>query len=148
MPRRTLPDCPRSAPSGHRGGWRRPSSREAGDRGSGTVEFVICSAGMVLLLLMVVQVGVWYHTRAVTQTAARHGLDHVRVMNGTPGDAIAATNEFLAQAGRGLRQARVDATRSSNQSTVSVTGRVVSIVPGVNLGLSVSVAAPTERIAP
>ena len=48
--------------------------RSPRDRGSSTVEFVIASAAMVLLLLMVVQVGVWYHTRAVAQTDALAGL--------------------------------------------------------------------------
>ncbi|MCB0996113.1 MAG: pilus assembly protein, partial [Acidimicrobiales bacterium] len=57
---------------------------------------------MVLLLLMVVQVGVWYHTRAVAQTAARHGLDHVRTINGSPSEGIDVASEFLDQSGGGL----------------------------------------------
>ncbi len=62
---------------------------------------------MVLLLLMVIQIGVWYHTRAVAQTAARHGLDHVRTLDGSTGDGIAVADEFLAQSGGGLEGAQV-----------------------------------------
>jgi hypothetical protein len=126
----------------------RVGSRTGADRGSATVEFVICAAGMVMLLVMVVQVGVWYHTRAVAQTAARHGLDHVRVIGGSVDQGIAVTGEFLAQSGGGLRHRQVQATRTVEASTVSVSGQVVSILPGVSLPVSVSVAAPTERIEP
>jgi Flp pilus assembly protein TadG len=118
------------------------------DRGSSTVEFVIASAAMVLLLLMVVQVGVWYHTRAVAQTAARHGLDHVRTINGSPSEGIDVASEFLDQSGGGLENRNVDATRTAGVSSVTVSGRVVSILPGVSFTVSVTVDAPTERIEP
>ena len=103
---------------------------------------------MVLLLMMVVQIGVWYHSRAVAQTAARHGLDHVRTLDGSTADGIAIANEFLAQAGGGLDGAQVNATRTALESTVTVTGRVVSILPGVSFAVTVTVDAPTERIEP
>jgi len=118
------------------------------DRGSSTVEFVIASAAMVLLLLMVVQVGVWYHTRAVAQTAARHGLDHVRTIDGSPSEGIDVASEFLDQSGGGLENRNVDATRTAAVSSVTVSGRVVSILPGVSFTVSVTVDAPTERIEP
>ena len=122
--------------------------RSPRDRGSSTVEFVIASAAMVLLLLMVVQVGVWYHTRAVAQTAARHGLDHVRTFNGSPSEGIDVASEFLDQSGGGLENRNVDATRTAAVSSVTVSGRVVSILPGVSFTVSVTVDAPTERIEP
>ena len=103
---------------------------------------------MVLLLLMVVQVGVWYHTRAVAQTAARHGLDHVRTINGSPSEGIDVASEFLDQSGGGLENRNVDATRTGAVSSVTVSGRVVSILPGVSFTVSVTVDAPTERIEP
>ena len=122
--------------------------RSRRDRGSSTVEFVIASTAMVLLLLMVVQVGVWYHTRAVAQTAARHGLDHVRTINGSPSEGIDVASEFLDQSGGGLENRNVDATRTAAVSSVTVSGRVVSILPGVSFTVSVTVDAPTERIEP
>lgn len=128
---------------------RRALGRLRGDeRGSATVEFVICAAAMVLLLLMVVQIGVWYHSRAVAQTAARHGVDHVRTIDGSTGAGISAANEFLAQAGSGLRDSDVTASRTVEVSSVSVSANVVSILPGVNLTVHVTVDAPTERISP
>ncbi|HWL41770.1 MAG TPA: TadE/TadG family type IV pilus assembly protein [Ilumatobacter sp.] len=118
------------------------------DRGSASVEFVLCAAAVVLLFLLVIQVGVWYHSRAVAQTAARHGLDHVRTLNGSTDAGVAAANEFLDQAGGGLSSRDVSATRDIEESTVTVTGNVVSILPGVSFNVSVTVNAPTERIEP
>lgn len=103
---------------------------------------------MILLLLMVVQIGVWYHTRAVAQTAARHGLDHVRTVDGSTGAGIDAASEFLAQAGNGLRDPAVNASRTAEVSSVSVSGNVVSVLPGFGFTVSVTVDAPTERIEP
>lgn len=128
--------------------WGLARARPDDDRGSSTVEFVICTAAVVLLLLMVIQVGVWAHTRAVAQTAARHGVDHVRTIDGSPEAGVDITNEFLAQSGRGLRDPNVSAARTVEVSSVSVSGQVVSIVPGVALTVSVTVDAPTERITP
>lgn len=137
------------APRRHRGRWRDARARlRSDDRGSSTVEFVICAAVMVLLLLMVVQIGVWYHTRAVAQTAARHGLDHVRTVDGSTEAGIGAANEFLAQSGNGLDDPNVSASRTFETSTVSVSGNVVTILPGVRLTVNVTVDAPTERVIP
>jgi len=127
---------------------RRRRAQWRDDRGSATVEFVICAAGMVLLLMMVVQVGVWYHTSAVAQTAARLGLDHVRTFDGSTHDGIAVATEFIDQAGDGLQDPQVHATRLAERSTVSVSGHVVSILPGVSFPVSVTVDAPTERLEP
>lgn len=118
------------------------------DRGSSTVEFVIAAAVMVMLLLVIVQVGVYFHLRAVAHTAARHGLDEVRVVDGTPAEAVAATNDFLDQSGTSIENRSVTADRTDTAATVRVTGTVVTIIPGLQLNLDVTVDAPTERITP
>jgi len=119
-----------------------------GERGSSTVEFVIATAVMVLLLMVVVQFALWFHTRAAVTTAARHGLDRVRVLDGTTGDGVATTNEFLDQAAAGLRGRAVSADRSAGDASVTVSGTVVSVIPGVKLPLTVTVHAPVERVVP
>lgn len=116
------------------------------ERGSATVEFVICVAGMVMLLLLVVQAAVAFHGRAVAHTAARHGLDHVRTLDGSTAAGVSAASSFLAQAGGGLRDSDVTASRGADTSSVSVSATVISVLPGVNLTINVTVDAPTERI--
>lgn len=142
--------APGLATAHHRphGRWGRAQPSLGVERGSSTVEFVICTAAAVLLLLMVLQIGVWYHTRAVAQTAARHGVDHVRTTDGSTDSGIDIAHEFLAQSGNGLRDPDVSAQRTLEVSSVSVSGDVVSILPGVTLTVSVTVDAPTERIEP
>jgi hypothetical protein len=103
---------------------------------------------MVMLLLVIVQFALYFHMRAVAQTAARHGLDHVRVVDGSSGAGITAANEFLDQGGRSLEARNVTAERSAVASSMSVSGMVVSIIPGLNLRVEVTVEAPTERVTP
>lgn len=118
------------------------------DRGSSTVEFVVGAAVMVLLLLAVVQVAVYFHHRAVAQTAARHGLDQARITTGSTDQGIAAAHEFLDQSGASLDDRTVSAARTAASSSVTVRGAVVSVVPGVVLTVDVTVDAPTERVTP
>ena len=122
--------------------------RGTSDRGSSTVEFAIAAALMVMLLLVIVQVGVYFHLRAVAHTAARHGLDEVRVVDGTPGAGIAAATDFLDQSGSSIDGRSVTADRTGTTATVRVTGNVVSIVPGLSLGLDIVVDGPVERLTP
>ncbi len=125
-----------------------PRRRRRGDGGSSTVEFVIAAAVMVSLLLVIVQVGLYFHLRAVAQTAARHGVDEVRVLDGSTDQGITAAGEFLDQAGTSLHHRTVRAQRTAESSSVRVTGTVVSVLPGVALTVDVTANAPTERITP
>lgn len=140
--RRQAPAAPRRGR-----GWRRVRQRLRDDeRGSSSVEFAILAPAVLLLVMIVIQVGVAYHSHQVAQTAARHGVDEVRTRDGSTGAGISAANDFLAQAGGGLRGTDVSASRGAEVSSVSVSGNVVSIVPFVSFTVDVTVNAPTERI--
>ena len=122
--------------------------RGGDDLGSSTVEFVIAAALMMMLLLVIVQIGVYFHLRAVAQTAARHGLDQVRVVDGSAEAGIATTNEFLDQSGqqhRGPPRQR-HAHCSTVECDVSGRSRVDHSRP--RLHVDVTVEAPTERTTP
>lgn len=127
---------------------RSPADRPRSDRGSSTVEFVISAGVMVLLLLVIVQVALYFHLRAVAVTAARHGLDQVRVTEGSTERGVDAAEEFLDQGGSNLEAASVTAARTAESSSVTVEGNVVSVVPGLVLHVDVTVEAPTERLTP
>ena len=99
-----------------------------------------------MLLLLVVQAAVGFHGRAVAHTAARHGLDHVRTLDGSTAAGVSAATSFLAQAGGGLRDSNVTASRDAETSSVTVSANVVSVLPGVSFTINVTVDAPTERI--
>lgn len=103
---------------------------------------------MVMMLLVVVQFALYFHLRAVAQTAARHGLDHVRVVGGSTDAGVAAAAEFLDQGGRSLTDRDVTAKRDASASSMSVSGTVVSVIPGLNLRVEGTAGAPTERVTP
>lgn len=110
------------------------------------MEFVIGTAVMITMLTVIVQFGLYFHLRTVAHTAARHGLDHVRVVDGSTDDGITTANEFLNQSGRSLGARQVTAQRGATTSTLTVAGDVVSVVPGLDLRVEVTVDAPTERV--
>jgi Flp pilus assembly protein TadG len=131
---------------------RRPTlrarRRAEDERGSSTVEFVIGAALMVFMLMAIMQLAIYFHMRSVATTAAHHGLDRVRVVNGTSASGIAAANEFLDQGGRSLESRSVEATRTQQTATVTVTGRVIAVIPLLDLRVSVTLEAPSERVTP
>jgi Flp pilus assembly protein TadG len=120
--------------------------QRGGERGSTTVEFVVLVPLMVLLLMVVVQFGVYFHTCAVVTTAARHGADDARVFTGTAEAGAAATEQFLDQAAGALRDRGVTVDRSPTEVTITVTGEVVSLIPFASFPVAVTVHAPVERI--
>ena len=103
---------------------------------------------MVFLLMAIVQFAVYFHLRSVAVTAARHGVDQVRVLDGSPDAGISATNQFLDQAGSSLDNRHVTAARTPTHSTVTVTGAVVAVIPFVTMHISVTSDAPTEILQP
>jgi Flp pilus assembly protein TadG len=126
-----------------------PRPRCRGDRGSSTVEAAITVPLVMALLLLVVQAGLYFHTRAVAQTAAHKGLDALRVEHGTEPAARATTEEFLDRNAGGLEASTVDVQRDGDQAEVVVTGDVVSLLFGAQLfPIRVTATAPIEQVTP
>ena len=101
---------------------------------------------VMLLLMVVVQAGVYFHTRAVATTAARKAVTAARIEDGRPADGQQAAEQFLDQNGAALRARQVTVTRSDTTATVS--GDVASVLFGVPFSVSVTVDAPAERMTP
>ncbi|MGH9211734.1 MAG: TadE/TadG family type IV pilus assembly protein [Acidimicrobiales bacterium] len=118
-----------------------------GDRGSTTVEVAVLLPLMMLLVMVIVQTGLWFHTRAVMATAANKGLDAARVDGGTPAEGEQATEDFLSHAGA-LREPSIDIDRGADTTEVTVSGQVVSLIFGAPISITVTVEAPTEQVTP
>jgi len=121
-------------------------ARTQGERGSTTVEFVVLVPLMVLLLMVVVQFGVYFHTRAVATTAAHQGAENARILDGTAEAGNAAATQFLDQNAGALRDRNVAVERNGTDVTVTVTGEVTSLIPFASFPLDVTVSAPVERV--
>jgi len=112
------------------------------------VETAVLLPVVMLLLMLVVQAGVYFHTRAVATTAARKAVTAARIEDGTPADGQQAADQFLDQNGAALRARQVDVTRSDTTATATVSGDVASVLFGVPFSVSVTVDAPAERVTP
>jgi Flp pilus assembly protein TadG len=135
----TDPDQPRqqSRPCRHQPG---------GERGAGTVELVLATPLLMLLLMGIVQFAVWSHASHVAQAAAAQGLAAARVTDGTPADGHTAATEFLAQLADGpLQDGTVDVTRDPATVTVRISGTAAQVVPFLQLPVHAEAAGPVER---
>ena len=123
--------------------WRRSPSR---DDGSVSVEAAILLPLLILLFLTTVQLGTFFYARAVASTAARQGLDSARVANGSEGAGSSASEQFLSQVTAGMRNTTVDVARGPEDTSVTVSADVMSLVPFWAPRVTVTVTAPTERV--
>ncbi len=120
--------------------------RARDERGSTTVEFVVLVPLMVMLFMVVVQFGVYFHTRAVATTAAHQAVDNARILDGTADAGTAAATQFLDQNAGALRDRDVSVERTDTAVRVTVTGEVLSLIPFASFPLDVTVSAPVERV--
>lgn len=121
-----------------------PFSDESGDVAATTI-----LAGLSMLLVMfVVQMGLYYHARSVMNAAAQDGARAAQVENATEADATAAANQILAGSSNLLVGEAVAVSLSADEVTVSVTADVFSIFPGFDGPLVATASGPVERFRP
>ncbi|MGV1006701.1 MAG: TadE family protein [Candidatus Nanopelagicales bacterium] len=117
------------------------------DRGSITTELAVLFPVMLAMIFLIVQGGVLFHTRNVTQLAAQEGLRLATALNGTAGQGQARAAQALAStAGNWLCDPSVTATRTATTASVVITGRSLSLVPGVpGVPIRSTASGPVER---
>ena len=120
--------------------WRR------GESGAATAEMVLVTPAMLLLLMLIVQVGLWFHASHVATAAAQEGARAARLENGTEAAGQQEAEAFLDALGREIIVDRgVTASRSADTARVEVKGYAVSVVPGLRLPIDASSEGPVER---
>ncbi len=128
----------------------RRGSREdvqGGDQGGTESLFVL--PAVFVMVLAVIQVGVWAHAQHRVQAIASQTLASARTIEGST--AAAHRRADIAQeqlGGAMLDQVEVDVTRGSDRAEVSVRARAVKVVPGVDLPVSAQISGPVEHFAP
>ena len=109
-------------------------ARHQRERGSATTELVIVTPVLLLLIMMIIQFGIWYHASHVAQAAAQEGVRTARVEAGTASAGKLRAERFVSSAAPTLLvDVNVAATRSANAARVDVNATVRSIVPGLSL---------------
>jgi len=100
------------------------------ERGSAAIELAIVAPALMLLVLGVLQFGLWYHAQNVVETAALEGARVAAAEDGTAGAGKARALEVLQE---GLGQAAEDegATASIDQDAarVEVTAQLPGLLP-------------------
>jgi Flp pilus assembly protein TadG len=126
-----------------------PGAAVADEDGSVSAEVVVAAPALMLLILLAVQFGLWYHASNVARAASREGVRAARVEGATAADGEAEARHFLAEAGSTiLGEPEVRALRDADAARVEVRGTAVSVVPGVRPPVRASSESPIERFHP
>lgn len=115
------------------------------DRGSGTLEVAVLFPVVLLIVMAILQTGLWYHGRSVALAAAQEGVAAGRAELSSVGHAHEAAAAFAEKVGA-LDDVSVSTTGSSaTRIRVTVTGRVPSLIPGVPIAVSQEASGAVER---
>ena len=127
--------------------WRRVAARP--DAGAVTAELVVATPLLLLMIMFVIQAGVWLHATNVAQAAATRAASTAAAYQGSAAAGQAAGAQTLAAIGSGvLKTPAVSVTRTATEVRVEVTGTAASVVPGVHWTVRAVVVRPVERFVP
>lgn len=128
-------------------------TRERDDRGASTIEMVVYTPLLMLVVFVVVQFALTWYGNELAGAVARETARVVRVGGGTPESVAAArvrATEFAdAIGGSSLTDVAVRITQPDPLTVeVTVTGRSVEIVSGLAPQVRASVRGPVEAFRP
>jgi Flp pilus assembly protein TadG len=119
------------------------------ERGDETVEAVLITPVLMLLIMLVIQFGLWYHASHVAEAAAQQGVSAARVESATADDGRTSALQFMAAAAPALvEDVSVTASRDTNIARVDVDGTIHSLIPGLTLHVHGEAQSPVERFRP
>lgn len=117
--------------------------------GSAAVELVVVFPVTLLIVLAVIQFGVWYHAADIARAAAQQGVRTASAYASTADDGQARARRVLADNGRSLiRHPVVTPYRDGDLARVTVTGSALPVVPLIHLAIHESATAPVEAFRP
>jgi Flp pilus assembly protein TadG len=114
------------------------------------VELVITMPALLLLVLLIMQFGIWAHAQHVALAAARDGAEAARAYGASEAaghDRVATSLDRLGPTI--LRDPRIEVTRTAQEVTVTVTAHAPSILGGLlTFGVKEQARGPVERFIP
>jgi Flp pilus assembly protein TadG len=126
------------------------TARVRDERGTASLaQTVLVAPALLLALMLIVQFGLLFHAKNVAENAAQEGAAAGRRFDGSEAGAAERARTFLAELGpRMLSNRTVTTQRTPETATVTVTGTVISLVPGLDLTVEESASGPVERYVP
>jgi len=114
--------------------------------GSAATELVVVFPAVLLGLLLVFQLGLWYHARHVALAAAEEGVRAARVQTGSAPAGAARARRFLRALGPTVvAHPVVRASRDQDTARVEVAGQALNVLPWLHLPVRQAAQGPVER---
>lgn len=108
--------------------------------------FVVMAPLVLFVVLLVVQLALWLHTRQVAEHAASRAAQMAAVDGGSVEEARAAALGFVDSSGGPLVAHRAVTVETDGVNTrAEVTVRFDSLVPGLSFSVAASSSSPVER---
>jgi Flp pilus assembly protein TadG len=98
-----------------------------------------------------VQVGLWWYSRQLAETAAQEAARAARSYNATASAGQAEGYSYLNKVdagGTALHNPSIEVKRGARTVTAQVKGDVVSLVPWVSSTVTITVTSPVETYVP
>lgn len=119
------------------------------DAGAATTELAIAMPLLLLIVMFIVQAGVWMHATHVAQAAATRAASAAAAYTGSAAAGRTAAAETLAALGDGvLKDPVVTVTRTATEVRVEIVGTAATVVPGIRWTARALVVRPVERFVP
>jgi hypothetical protein len=109
------------------------------------VELAIVLPAVLIALFASIQLGSWFLARSVALAAAQQATTAQRAYQAPAGAGESSAERFLARAGDWLVDPKVRVERDGTQVRTTVTGRALSLLPGVDLTVSQTARGEVER---
>jgi hypothetical protein len=123
-----------------------PGDRQRSDRGSSPVELAIVSLAVILLLFTAIQIAAVFIARSAALSAAQEAVSAQRAYQAPPGAGVTKANAFLEHTGDWLTTTAVTtAPAEADEVAFTVTGRALSVIPGVAFPVSQTAHGTVER---
>lgn len=119
----------------------------ADESGTTTTQVAVLFPALLMLVMLTVQYGLWFHAKQVANAAAAEATDAAQTPDGTEAAGEAAARSFLDAAGN-LDAVTVSVRRGVTDVVVDVAGRAPNLVPGFAWGVRARAVAPVERFVP
>jgi len=125
------------------------SGHISSEDGLASVEAVLLTPVLLLMIMTIVQFGLWYHADSVATAAAQDGARAARAADATADDGRVRANAVLDAAGGSIISDRVVlADRTVAEVRVEVRGSCISLVPFVHLPVHAVAESSVERFIP
>ncbi|MEV6922969.1 TadE family protein [Dactylosporangium sp. NPDC051485] len=126
----------------------RPRRGRRDDRGSGSIEFVITAAAVLIIVFLAIQAANYFYARSIAMAAAQEAVNAQRAYNAAPGTGQATAESFIASTGDSLSDVTIAVTSDGRTVQATVDGHCLSIVPGfcAAVGVHATVHGTVERV--